>query len=71
LEVVVRRFDDGGQVRDETAFRIGHADPVRRAQVEKQLLGALRRLLPEVRPRSKPANRRLQPTAPTKRKRRG
>jgi len=56
LEVVVRRFDEGGQVRDETAFRIGHADPVRRAQVEKQLLGALRKLLPEVRRGSEPAN---------------
>ncbi len=71
LEVVVRRFDDSGAVKDETAFRIGHADPVRRAKVEKQLVAALGRLLRTDAPSSTPAGKSPQPATPTKRKRRG
>jgi hypothetical protein len=70
LEVVVRRFDDEGQVQDETAFRIGCTDPVRRAEVEKQLVEALGKLLRGEPSRSKPTNQRPQTTAAAKRKRR-
>ncbi|MEK7995902.1 MAG: hypothetical protein AAB403_19050 [Planctomycetota bacterium] len=62
LEVVVRRFDESGQVRDEIAFRMGHADPIRRAEVEQQLLDALNRLLRPKAAADKPADkRRLAP----------
>ncbi len=71
LEIVVRHFDDSGAVKEETAFRIGHADLVRRAEVENQLVAALGRLLRTDAPSSTPTNKRLQPAAPTKRKRRG
>jgi len=73
LEVVVRRFDEGGQVREETAFRVGHADPVRRSEVETLLLGALGTLLRKQRGRSRSTSniKRSRATASAKRKSRG
>jgi hypothetical protein len=58
LEVVVRRVGDGDQFVEETVLRIGHTDPVDRADIEAQINAALKRVAAP--PGAKTANKRLK-----------
>jgi hypothetical protein len=53
IELVVRRSIDGTRVLEEIALRIGHTDAVGRADVERQLLEALRRLVDDNQPKGR------------------
>lgn len=44
LEVIVRRAGDEDQFVEETVLRIGHTDPVNRADIEAQINAALKRV---------------------------
>lgn len=44
IEVIVRRVDDGEKFAEEKVLRIGHNDPVNRAEIEAQINVALKRL---------------------------
>ncbi len=60
LEVIVRRVGDGDQFVEETVLRIGHTDPVNRADIEAQINAALERVAAP--PGAKTANKRLKGT---------
>jgi hypothetical protein len=47
LELIVRRASDGDTLREETILRIGHDDPVDRAQIESLLDDAIGRVADE------------------------
>ena len=53
VDLVVRRSIDGTRVREEIALRVGHSDAVRHADVERQLLEALKRLVDDNQPDGK------------------
>jgi hypothetical protein len=44
LELIVRRVDDGHEYREETVFRIGHAEPVDAEAIERQGDETIRKL---------------------------
>ena len=44
LEVVVRRYDDGGRIQEEVALTIDHIEALRRTEIEKRLVESLGRL---------------------------
>jgi len=44
VEIIVRRVGDGDKFVEETVFRVGHADPVGRAEIEVGVDAALKRL---------------------------
>jgi len=45
VEVIIRRVGDGNKFVEETVLRIGHNDPVVRADIEAQIDAALKRLV--------------------------
>lgn len=45
IELIVRRVDDGNEIREEILLRIGHKDPVDSTVIEKQVDEAIRKLL--------------------------
>lgn len=48
IELIVRRMGDGDTLREETVLRIGHRDPVDRAEIEALLAAAIERVAGEV-----------------------
>jgi hypothetical protein len=66
VEVIVRRLGDGDKFVEETVVRVGHAEPVNRADIGARIDAAVKRLLEDK--RAKTGNRSVQRT---RRKRRG
>jgi hypothetical protein len=60
LEVIVRRVGDGDKFVEETVLRIGHTDPVNRADIEGRINAALKEMATTT--GAKTANKRLKGT---------
>jgi hypothetical protein len=58
VEVIVRRVGDGDKFVEEQVLRIGHGDPVNRADIEASINAALRRVM--VQDGAKTANQKLK-----------